>query len=84
MIGREASNVSPVAALDHVAGWTIVNDVSSRDAWLDGDQWLIGKSLPGFCPVGPRLVARVGRVAHCRVGGRDACRERRPHALCSG
>ncbi len=58
VIGREAWNVSPAAALDHVAGWTIVNDVSSRDGWLDGDQWLIGKSLPGFCPVGPRLVAR--------------------------
>ena len=39
-----------------VAGYTIVNDVSSRDPWLDGDQWLIGKSMPGFCPVGPRLV----------------------------
>ena len=39
-----------------VAGYTIVNDMTSRDAWLDGDQWLLGKSLPGFCPVGPLLV----------------------------
>ena len=39
-----------------VFGYTIVNDVSSRDAWLDGDQWLLGKSLPGFCPVGPVVV----------------------------
>ena len=39
-----------------VLGYTIVNDVSSRDAWLDGDQWLLGKSMPGFCPVGPRIV----------------------------
>jgi 2-keto-4-pentenoate hydratase/2-oxohepta-3-ene-1,7-dioic acid hydratase in catechol pathway len=39
-----------------VAGYTIVNDVSSRDAWLDGDQWLLGKSMPGFCPVGPVIV----------------------------
>ena len=34
----------------------MINDVSSRDEWLDGDQWLIGKSMPGFCPVGPWVV----------------------------
>jgi 2-keto-4-pentenoate hydratase/2-oxohepta-3-ene-1,7-dioic acid hydratase in catechol pathway len=39
-----------------VLGYTIVNDVSSRDPWLDGDQWLLGKSMPGFCPVGPWVV----------------------------
>jgi 2-keto-4-pentenoate hydratase/2-oxohepta-3-ene-1,7-dioic acid hydratase in catechol pathway len=46
MIGPNAS----------VVGYTIVNDVSSRDPWLDGDQWLVGKSFPGFCPAGPDLV----------------------------
>src|SRR5262249_50295218 len=30
--------------------------VSSRDPWLDGDQWLLGKSMPGFCPIGPTIV----------------------------
>ena len=39
-----------------VSGYTVVNDVSSRDEWLDGDQWLLGKSMPGFCPVGPWIV----------------------------
>jgi 2-keto-4-pentenoate hydratase/2-oxohepta-3-ene-1,7-dioic acid hydratase in catechol pathway len=39
-----------------VLGYTIVNDVSSRDPWLDGDQWLLGKSMAGFCPVGPWVV----------------------------
>ena len=39
-----------------VFGYTIVNDVSSRDPWLDGDQWVLGKSMPGFCPVGPVIV----------------------------
>ena len=39
-----------------VFGYTIIDDVSSRDAWLDGDQWLLGKSMPGFCPVGPVIV----------------------------
>jgi 2-keto-4-pentenoate hydratase/2-oxohepta-3-ene-1,7-dioic acid hydratase in catechol pathway len=42
-----------VGAAADVFGYTIVNDVSSRDAWLDGDQWLLGKSMAGFCPVGP-------------------------------
>ena len=39
-----------------IFGYTIVNDVSSRDPWLDADQWLLGKSMPGFCPVGPVVV----------------------------
>jgi 2-keto-4-pentenoate hydratase/2-oxohepta-3-ene-1,7-dioic acid hydratase in catechol pathway len=39
-----------------VFGYTIVNDVSSRDPWLDGDQWLLGKSMAGFCPVGPWIL----------------------------
>lgn len=39
-----------------VLGYTIVNDITSRDEWLDGDQWLLGKSMPGFCPVGPEIV----------------------------
>jgi 2-keto-4-pentenoate hydratase/2-oxohepta-3-ene-1,7-dioic acid hydratase in catechol pathway len=39
-----------------VFGYTIVNDISSRDPWLDGDQWLLGKSMNGFCPVGPWIV----------------------------
>ena len=39
-----------------VFGYTIIDDVSSRDAWLDGDQWLLGKSMAGFCPVGPWIV----------------------------
>ena len=42
--------------MGHVFGYTIINDVSSRDPWLDGDQWLLGKSMPGFCPVGPWIV----------------------------
>jgi 2-keto-4-pentenoate hydratase/2-oxohepta-3-ene-1,7-dioic acid hydratase in catechol pathway len=58
VIGRPGRRISPDAALEHVFGYTIVNDVSSRDPWLDGDQWLLGKSTPGFCPVGPWIVTR--------------------------
>jgi 2-keto-4-pentenoate hydratase/2-oxohepta-3-ene-1,7-dioic acid hydratase in catechol pathway len=56
VIGETAWRVAPERALRHVLGYTIVNDVSSRDPWLDGDQWLLGKSMPGFCPVGPWIV----------------------------
>src|SRR3954447_19662540 len=40
-----------------VLGYTIVNDVTSQDPWLDGDQWLLGKSFPGFCPCGPEIMS---------------------------
>jgi 2-keto-4-pentenoate hydratase/2-oxohepta-3-ene-1,7-dioic acid hydratase in catechol pathway len=39
-----------------VFGYTCINDVSARDERLDGDQWMLGKSMPGFCPVGPWIV----------------------------
>ena len=56
VIGATAHRVSPAEAMAHVFGYTCINDVSSRDPWLDGDQWLLGKSMPGFCPVGPIVV----------------------------
>jgi 2-keto-4-pentenoate hydratase/2-oxohepta-3-ene-1,7-dioic acid hydratase in catechol pathway len=56
VIAERAWQVPPGGAMRYVFGYTIVNDISSRDPWLDGDQWLIGKSMPGFCPVGPWVV----------------------------
>lgn len=56
VIGDAAERVSRADAMGHVFGYTCIDDVSSRDAWLDGDQWLLGKSMPGFCPVGPWVV----------------------------
>jgi ureidoglycolate lyase len=56
VIGAAASAIPPERALEHVFGYTCLNDISSRDPWLDGDQWLVGKSMPGFCPVGPWVV----------------------------
>jgi 2-keto-4-pentenoate hydratase/2-oxohepta-3-ene-1,7-dioic acid hydratase in catechol pathway len=56
VIGETAWDVTPDDAMRHVFGYTVINDVSSRDPWLDGDQWLLGKSMPGFCPVGPWVV----------------------------
>jgi 2-keto-4-pentenoate hydratase/2-oxohepta-3-ene-1,7-dioic acid hydratase in catechol pathway len=56
VIGPAARSVASGGAGRHVFGYTCINDVSSRDPWLDGDQWLLGKSMPGFCPVGPWIV----------------------------
>ena len=56
VIGATATDVALEDAMAHVFGYTCINDVSSRDAWLDGDQWLLGKSMAGFCPVGPWVV----------------------------
>jgi 2-keto-4-pentenoate hydratase/2-oxohepta-3-ene-1,7-dioic acid hydratase in catechol pathway len=74
VIGRTAWQVEPDTALEHVFGYTCINDVSSRDSWLDGDQWLLGKSMPGFCPVGPWVVTRdeldPGNLAvRCTING---------------
>jgi 2-keto-4-pentenoate hydratase/2-oxohepta-3-ene-1,7-dioic acid hydratase in catechol pathway len=56
VIGTPAFRVTPEEAMGHVFGYTCINDVSARDVRLDGDQWLLGKSMPGFCPVGPWIV----------------------------
>ncbi len=56
VIGAPAFRVTAAEAMDHVFGYTCINDVSARDERLDGDQWLLGKSMPGFCPVGPWIV----------------------------
>jgi 2-keto-4-pentenoate hydratase/2-oxohepta-3-ene-1,7-dioic acid hydratase in catechol pathway len=56
VIGTPAYQVTPAEAMHHVLGYTCINDVSSRDERLDGDQWMLGKSMPGFCPVGPWIV----------------------------
>jgi 2-keto-4-pentenoate hydratase/2-oxohepta-3-ene-1,7-dioic acid hydratase in catechol pathway len=56
VIGRTARNVSEAAALDHVFGYTCINDVSARDLQFGDGQWIRGKSLDTFCPVGPWIV----------------------------
>lgn len=56
VIGTPAFRVTPGDAMSHVFGYACINDVSARDERLDGDQWLLGKSMPGFCPVGPWIV----------------------------
>lgn len=57
IIGSRAQYVSEDTALDHVAGYAVLNDVSERDFQMNhGGQWVKGKSFDGFCPLGPWLV----------------------------
>lgn len=60
VIGRPASNVTMARALDHVAGYTALNDVSAREFQFDVSppQTTFAKSMDGFCPLGPWLVTR--------------------------
>ena len=59
VIGTEARYVSESDALDHVAGYCVVNDVSERDLQLAGTgQWVKGKSADTFAPLGPYLVTK--------------------------
>jgi 2,4-didehydro-3-deoxy-L-rhamnonate hydrolase len=56
VIGRAARRVTVDEALDHVLGYTCLNDVSARDLQFGDGQWTRGKSLDTFCPMGPVLV----------------------------
>jgi 2-keto-4-pentenoate hydratase/2-oxohepta-3-ene-1,7-dioic acid hydratase in catechol pathway len=58
VIGRRAADVSVEQALDYVLGYCTANDLSARDLQMRTSQWLLGKTLNGFCPVGPYLVTR--------------------------
>lgn len=62
VIGREAFRISEGTALEHVAGYTVVNDITARDFVFRkdmkeiGTDWYRGKNAPGFLPTGPLLV----------------------------
>lgn len=58
IIGKGGRGISREDALDHVWGYTIVNDVTARDLQGKYSQWLIGKSQDTFCPMGPWAVTR--------------------------
>lgn len=56
VIGKTTKRVAKENALDHVFGYCNVNDLSARDLQFRTNQWLLGKCLDGFSPVGPYLV----------------------------
>ena len=75
VIGRHVYHATPEEAAAAIGGYTCGNDLSARDCQFRSNQWLIGKSFPGFAPVGPRIVpaaefdpARPHRI-RCEVNG---------------
>ncbi len=72
VIGRTAKNVAETDALDHVAGYLNANDLSERELQMRSGQWLLGKTLDGFLPIGPYLVSAdaVGDPGDLPVRGR--------------
>ncbi len=56
IIGTPARDVSPQDALDHVWGYTVVNDITARDIQFSEAQWSRCKSFDGFTPTGPVVV----------------------------
>lgn len=75
VIGRAGRDIDPEEAKSFIFGYVLVNDVSARDLQSRHQQWFIGKSLDGFCPLGPFVVTAdevswpVEEVIRCRVNG---------------
>lgn len=58
VIGTPGSRIPRTQALEHVFGYTIVNDVTARDVQRNDKQWFRGKSMATFCPMGPLIVTK--------------------------
>jgi 2-keto-4-pentenoate hydratase/2-oxohepta-3-ene-1,7-dioic acid hydratase in catechol pathway len=56
VVGRRAKDVAEAQALDHVAGYMLLNDLSARDLQFATPQWMPGKVFDGSAPCGPSLV----------------------------
>lgn len=75
VLGQGGRDIPAARASGHIFGYTIVNDVTARDLQRRHKQWLLGKSLDTFCPMGPWLahrdaVPRPDRLEiRCRVNG---------------
>jgi 2-keto-4-pentenoate hydratase/2-oxohepta-3-ene-1,7-dioic acid hydratase in catechol pathway len=69
VIGTGGRGIAKRNAMKHVYGYTIINDVTARHLQSDHKQWFLGKSIDGFCPMGPWLVTadEVGNVKKLRV-----------------
>jgi len=56
IIGKSGEGISKANALDHVFGYSVINDVSARDIQKRHKQFFVGKSFTGACPMGPWIV----------------------------
>jgi 2-keto-4-pentenoate hydratase/2-oxohepta-3-ene-1,7-dioic acid hydratase in catechol pathway len=68
VVGRRASHVAPDEALSHVAGYTLLNDLSARDLQFLTPQWMPGKVFDGSAPCGPWLVTPDEAGPHDSIG----------------
>ena len=57
VIGKPGRDISLDSAFEHVWGYTVINDVTARDLQSRHKQWLLGKSIDTFCPIGPWLTS---------------------------
>ena len=72
VIGQRAKRVSEAEALNHVFGYTLINDVSARDLQFGDKQWTRGKGLDTFAPLGPFITTRdeIKDVQALKIEGR--------------
>ncbi len=75
VVGIGGKNLSRDPSLRHVFGYTVINDTTARDVQMKHIQWFKGKSMDGFCPMGPVIVTadefgdpQAKRIS-CRVNG---------------
>lgn len=75
VLGKGGKKIAAANALDHVFGYTVINDLSARDIQLSHKQYFLGKSLDGGCPMGPWIVTAddiadpQNLAIACRVNG---------------
>ena len=68
VVGRRAREVEASDALDHVAGYTLLNDLSARDLQFSTPQWMAGKVFDGSAPCGPAIVTPEEAGPHDGIG----------------
>ena len=84
VIGRGGRDIRARRAMDHVCGYTIVNDVTARDVQMRHQQWDLGKTFDTFCPMGPWIVdrrrTRRRATRACAAGSTANCARTRARA----
>ncbi len=72
IVGREGKRIRAEEAFDFIAGFTVMNDVSGREAQFGDSQWFRGKSFDTFAPMGPAIVTpdEIGDVQNLRLSTR--------------
>jgi acylpyruvate hydrolase len=68
VIGKSGKGIAAADALEHVAGYSLLNDLSARDYQFKTPQWMPGKTFDGSAPFGPALVTPDEAGAHDGIG----------------